>query len=206
LGKLKTLKKGGISGVNWHVRKFHFIAPFYQLFFKFQTWNYSMIIEQNLHKTGILRDDTLLDIGSGTGAFAKSWERSGLKVLATDAAPGMIKQCRKNGLDCIELDLNQGLPFSENEFQVVSAAYLAHGLPLDQREFLYKESARVAEKAVIFHDFSKKTNPVISAIENMEGSHYREFIGSAPGEMKPFFTTVEVIGVNKWHNWYVCHP
>jgi len=165
-----------------------------------------MIIEQNLHKTGILENDTLLDIGSGTGAFAKSWEKTGLKVLATDAAPGMIKQCRKNGLDCIELDLKQGLPFSENEFQVVTAAYLAHGLPLDQRQILYKESARVAEKTVIFHDFSKKTNPFISAIENMEGSHYKEFINSAPQEMKPFFRAVEVIAVNRWHNWYLCRP
>ncbi len=189
-----------------HVRKFNLIAPIYQFFFKFQVLYYSEIIRKYLPELTSEREECLLDLGSGTGAFAFSWQKAGFKVLAADAAPGMIRQCLKNGLDCIELDILERLPFADNSFKIVTAAYLAHGLTKADREILYRESSRVAEKLVVFHDFSARSNLFISFIESLEGSFYKEFINAAPYEMEIYFQNVRVIPVNPWHNWYICEP
>ncbi len=189
-----------------HVRKFHLIAPIYQSFFKFQVLYYSKIIKKHLPQLTSEREGCLLDLGCGTGAFAFSWQKAGFKVLAADAAPGMIRQCLQNGLDCIELDILEKLPFADNSFKIITAAYLAHGLTKEERIILYRESSRVAEKLVVFHDFSTRFNLIISFIEALEGSHYNEFINAVPDEMGICFRNVRVIPVNPWHNWYVCEP
>ena len=189
-----------------HVRKFHLIAPLYQSFFKFQVLHYSKIIKKHLPQLTSEREGCLLDLGCGTGAFAYCWQKAGFKVLAADAAPGMVSQCLKNGLDCIELDILEKLPFADNSFKIITAAYLAHGLTKKERNILYRESSRVAEKLVVFHDFSTRFNLVISFIEALEGSHYNEFINTVPDEMQICFRNVRVIPVNPWHNWYVCEP
>ena len=192
--------------MNWHVRKFHLIAPIYQFFFRFQTFYYWRILRVHLRSLKLEKNSRILDLGSGTGAFAYSWQKAGYPVLAADAAPGMIRQCKKNGLDCMEFDILKGIPFVDKSFSVVTAAYLAHGLSSVDREIMYRETSRVAEKCVIFHDFSNRYNFFISFIESLEGSYYREFISSAPAEMEKHFDHVEVISVDPWHNWYICRP
>lgn len=189
-----------------HVKLFHSIAPVYQLFFRLETGYYSKLVNRYMDELNLEGKGKLLDLGSGTGAFAFSWKKAGFEVTAADAAPGMITQCRKNGLDCMKLDIQDGLPFKENSFQIVTAAYLAHGLSPEDREILYMESARVAEKLVLFHDFGSKTNPVITFIESLEGSYYKDFIKSVPDEMQNWFDDVKVIKVDPWNNWYICQP
>lgn len=189
--------------VNRHVRKFHLIAPFYQLFFKLQVLYYSKLVNVNFKKMSKGGSLKILDLGSGTGAFAWSLQKAGHHVLAADAAPGMIKCCRQNGLECVEFDILKGIPFEDKSFSVVTGAYLAHGMSRLEREILYKESSRVAEKYVLFHDFSTRYNLVIAVIEWVEGSHYREFIRSGPREMEQYFQQVDVIPVDPWHNWYI---
>lgn len=194
------------SFMNWHIRKFHLISPFYQLFFKFQTLYYSKLINAHFNTLttgGYLR---ILDLGTGTGAFGWSFQKAGHHVMAADAAPGMVKLCRKNGLDCVEFDILEGIPFKDNSFAVVTGAYIAHGMSRPEREILYKEASRVADKYVLFHDFSNRYNFVISVIERVEGSHYREFIRSVPREMEKYFQKLDVVPVDPWHNWYIGQP
>lgn len=190
--------------MNWHIRKFNIIAPIYQLFFSYQSDYYSEKIKENIDYLNLKKGSKVLDLGSGTGAFAKGWQNAQFKVKAADAAPAMIKKCRENGLDCIEADLLEGLKFEDSSFDIVTAAYLAHGLSFEERKKLYKEASRIASQLVIFHDFGDKENLFINIIEAIEGSYYREFIKSVPYEMESFFAEVEKIKINKWHNWYIC--
>lgn len=192
--------------MNRHVKLFHSIAPFYQLFFRFETVYYSKLISRYMDELNLEEKGKLLDLGSGTGAFAFSWEKAGFSVTAADAAPGMVRQCRKNGLTCLETDILKGLPFEDGAFDVITGAYLAHGLAKEDRSLLYRESSRLARELVIFHDYSKRSNPVITLIEKMEGSHYREFVNAVPGEMEIFFKEIKVLAVDPWHNWYICTP
>jgi ubiquinone/menaquinone biosynthesis C-methylase UbiE len=195
-----------VEQMDWHVRKFHLIAPFYQLFFDFQVRFYTEIIQKNMDRTYLKKKDRVLDIGSGTGAFAKSWQLAGLEVLASDRAPGMIRRCRKNGMECMELDILKKMPFRDKAFQAVTAAYVAHGLGRQERQFLYRESARVSDKIVILHDLNQRQNWLVSTIEAIEQSHYRDFVRSVSEEMLPFFRDVKVLPINRWNNWYLCFP
>lgn len=192
--------------MNRHVKLFHSIAPVYQLFFRFETGYYSKLISRYMDELNLEGKGKLLDLGSGTGAFAFSWKKAGFEVTAADAAPGMIRLCRKNGLACLETDILNGLPFEDSSFDVITGAYIAHGLSGEERSFLYSESSRLARELVLFHDFSRRSNPVITVIEKMEGSHYREFINAVPAEMEIFFKEVRVVRVDPWHNWYICTP
>lgn len=189
-----------------HVRKFQSIAPFYGLFFKSQVFYYSQVIGKHISELDLSGCETVLDLGSGTGAFARCWKNFGYSVTAVDASPAMVRQCLKNGLQCMEQDILKGLIFPDDHFDVVVAAYVAHGLTLPDREKLYRESARVAKKLVLFHDFGGKWHFPVSVIEKMEASFYREFITCAPEEMGRFFRRVDVLPLSSWNRWYICRP
>ncbi len=100
----------------------------------------------------------------------------------------------------------KGLTFPDDHFDIVVGAYVAHGLPVADREKLYRESARVAKELVLFHDFGGRSRFSVSVIEKMEGSFYREFIARAPGEMERFFRRVDVLPLSSWTCWYICRP
>jgi SAM-dependent methyltransferase len=192
--------------MNPHVRKFQSIAPFYGLFFKPQVLYYSRIIEKHISELNLAGCETILDLGSGTGAFARCWQDLGYSVTAVDASPAMVRLCLRNGLKCLEQDVLRGLNFPDNYFDVVVGAYVAHGFPFADRGKLYRESARVAKDLVLFHDFGGKSRFFVSVIEKMEGSCYKEFISRAPGEMKEFFRRVDVLSFSSWNRWYICRP
>lgn len=192
--------------MNPHVRKFQFIAPFYGLFFKPQVLGYSWVIGKHISALDLAGCETILDLGSGTGAFGRCWQDLGYKVTAVDASPAMVRLCLKNGLQCQEQDILEGLNFPDDHFDVVVCAYVAHGFSFVDREKLYRESARVARNLVLFHDFGGKPSFSVSVIEKMEGSRYREFISRTPGEMKEFFRRVDVLPLSSWTRWYICRP
>ncbi len=148
----------------------------------------------------------MLDLGSGTGAFGRCWQDLGYSVTAVDASPAMVRLSLRNGLQCLEQDFLKGLTFPDDHFDVVVGAYVAHGLPVADREKLYRESARVAKDLVLFHDFGGRSRFYVSVIEKMEGSCYREFITCAPGEMEKFFRRVDVLSLTSWNRWYICRP
>lgn len=192
--------------MNPHVRKFQFIAPFYELFFKPQVFYYSRVIGKHISRLDLAGCETVLDLGSGTGAFAHCWKSLGYRVTAIDASPAMVRLCLKNGLQCLEQDILKGLTFQDDHFDVAVGAYIAHGLPRADREKLYSESARVAKDLVLFHDYGGEWRFPVSVIEKMEASCYREFITRASGEMRKFFRHVAVVPLSSWNCWYICRP
>ena len=190
--------------MNKHVRKFNLIAPFYNLFFKMQTNNYCDLIEKNLNKIDIPEESKVLDLGSGTGAFGYCWQENGFEVLGVEASPNMYKRCLSNGVNCRKIDITNGLPFADNSFELITAAYLAHGLNEDNRKILYEETKRVAADYVIFHDYHDNNYKIIDIIEFLEGGDYFNFIKKVPDEMKKYYNSIEEITNGPWNSWYIC--
>jgi len=186
-----------------HIRLFNLIAPFYNLFFKMQTNNYRSLIEKNIDKIDISENARILDLGSGTGAFGYCWQEKGYEVKGVEASPNMYKRCLSNGIDCERIDITEGLPFADNSFEVVTAAYLAHGLTEKKRKILYKETSRVASNYVIYHDYHDNDYFLIKIIEFLEGGDYFNFIKKAPSEMKEYYGELKKIKNSHWNSWYI---
>ncbi|MGM0410894.1 MAG: class I SAM-dependent methyltransferase [Bacillota bacterium] len=190
--------------MNWHVKKFNLIAPIYNLFFKMQVKNYCDLIEKNINEINITEDSRILDLGSGTGAFGYCWQENGFEVTAVEASPNMYKRCLSNGLDCRKIDITKGLPFTKDSYELVTAAYLAHGLKENNRKILYKEAKRVAKDYIIFHEYHENNYKVISLIEYLEGGDYFNFVKKVPEEMEEYYNNVKIIKNSPWNSWYIC--
>jgi SAM-dependent methyltransferase len=68
----------------------------------------------------------VLEVGSGTGAFADRVARElGAQVIAVDASPRMVEVARELGVSARVGDV-QSLPFDDGEFDCVAALWVLH--------------------------------------------------------------------------------
>lgn len=187
-----------------HIQIFNKIAFIYQWFFNFQVKSYLKIIKGYNGYLNIDQGDKVLDIGCGTGAFAYSLQKHGYHVTGIDAAPTMVKYGRENDVSCIEGDVIEGLSFADNAFDLVTAAYVAHGLDNRERIKLFEEAKRLSRDQVLFHDYNQNDYFLIDIIEYLEGGNYFSFKKNAITEMEKVFNDVNVISIGLWNNWYLC--
>ena len=66
----------------------------------------------------------LLDIGCGTGDISREIEKKGHKVTGVDFSTAAIKIAKVSGLNCDVVDVDEGLPFKKNSFDLVWAGDL----------------------------------------------------------------------------------
>jgi SAM-dependent methyltransferase len=105
---------------------------------------------------------TALDVASGGGHVARRLREAGLKVVTTDAAPGMQPDVVSRGED---------LPFAESSFDVVACRLGAHHFA-DVRAAV-GEMARVAARTVIVVDNTFGGEALEEAERVRDPSHVR---------------------------------
>lgn len=191
-----------------HGKLFDRIAYFYQ----FRTPMVIRTYRNNLKNHGIWsklpeKGKKVLDIGAGTGAFGYVFKEFGYEVTVTDVAPKMIKMCKRNGLDGIVCDLPEdGLPFSENSFDLVIAAHFIHGLSSEKRVKVFKECKRVSRGKVLFYEYNvlKKNRLKARFLEFLEGGYYHEFRANGLEQLRLNFSNVEMYELNRNSALYLC--
>ena len=113
-------------GIRRHRFLFNSIAFFYLWFFNRQVQHYTRIIREHLYlfnnDDGSGTGEKVLDLGCGTGAFARALENAGFEVTGVDLAPKMVKAGRSRDLDCLLGDVTAGLHYSAGSFDFVTAA------------------------------------------------------------------------------------
>lgn len=190
--------------------KFSLIAPFYGLFFKFQIKYFNKILNYTAGDFNLLQYKTILDIGCGTGALCQVLYSQGMQVTGVDAEENMIKvarrKLRRQNIALITADINKGLPFANQSFDIVITSYVAHGLPVDERKKLYAEMKRLAKQRVILHDYNQNRALLTSLIERLEGGEYFNFIKRVREELEETFAEVYIIQVDTRAAWYICTP
>jgi SAM-dependent methyltransferase len=105
---------------------------------------------------------TALDVATGGGHVARRLREAGLKVVTTDAAPGMEPDVVARGED---------LPFAEGSFDLVVSRLGAHHFG-DVREAM-QEMARVAARTVIVVDNTFGGEALEEAERLRDPSHVR---------------------------------
>lgn len=189
-----------------HEILFDRISPVYNWFFNKQVKGYAQILEQYASELDMSPGDKVLDIGCGTGAFARTFSKGSCKVLGIDISKKMQKYALLNDVNCILGNVAEGLDLKDRSFDLVVSAYVAHGLDKEKRMKLFKESARLSRGKVLYHDYSQNRHVLINIIEYLEKGDYFNFIKTGQAEMEEIFSKVKVIPVKKYNNWYICTP
>ncbi len=188
-----------------HFRLFELIARGYQWFFKSQYRDYKQLLDEFGKKLDIPSEAHVLDIGCGTGAFGKAFQEFGHDVYGIDVSKKMVKMAKRNHLQASQANILEGLSFPNDSFDIVIAANVVHGLGQEDRFKIYRESARISKKKVLFHDYNSTRNPGVSFIEWIEGGDYFNFIKTVPDEFSTVFRDVQVIDIGKgYSSWYLC--
>ena len=189
-----------------HKLLFNIIAPGYKCFFKSQKRNYSKTLSEHIDILNLVEQAKILDVGCGTGALTQALSERGFFVTGIDMARLMLAYGTKRGLDCRYGNIIDGLDFSDKSFDLITFAFVAHGLDSAKRRKLFLEAARLSRGKVLIHDYSSHRNIITDIIEFIEGGDYFNFIRTGLKEMEDFFSSVEVIKINNHTNWYICTP
>lgn len=187
-----------------HARLFERISIPYAWFFAGQLRSYAGCFDVGRSALPHPAGKRALDIGCGTGAFTSALRSEGWDVEGIDVSGGMVAQARRRGVPCAVGDILGGLKLGDGSFDLVSAAYVAHGLKLDDRLALFREAKRLSAGVVLFHDYSADRRLLTSIVEYAEGGDYFNFIKTVQDELRSVFTHLKVIRVGKQAAWYVC--
>jgi ubiquinone/menaquinone biosynthesis C-methylase UbiE len=184
---------------------FNLIAPVYGMIDNAIEQEYVSMTEL-LDENIPLKNMSVLDVGSGTGAWLAAINRFGLSdACGVDFSEKMVKQAMKNHP---EIKFIQGSGenlsmFDDNSFDIVTASFVLHGMKREKRAGVLAEMKRVARKYAVIHDFHKKTSPAIRILEFLERSDYVNFKKGFMEEMKMLFPKTTVIPSENGNGLYV---
>ncbi len=184
---------------------FNLIAPVYGRLDK--------VVESGFDKSFIklidafdIKGKIVLDIGTGTGAWASKFYKNGArKVTGIDFSQKMLKEAKKNHPE-IEFELNDAknlIGIADNTFDIVTSSFVLHGTKRDIREQILAEMRRVSKKYVIIHDFKGNTPFAIKILEWLERSDFVNFKRTISEEMKDFFDKTMIIEVGEGTGLYI---
>ena len=174
---------------------FNLIAPYYSKFDKSLQEGFDASVKV-LDKEISIAGKTVLDIGTGTGAWGAAINKYGpSKIEGIDFSEKMIKQAKKNHpkINFHHVNAEDLSDFRDNSFHLVTASFVLHGVPEDKRFKLLKEMKRVSKKYVVLHDFIGKTPFSIKLLEFLERSDYKHFKKNFYNELNENFTSAKKI-------------
>ena len=189
-----------------HKLLFNIISPGYNWFFTSQLRNYTEALSEHVDKLDIPIGGRVLDVGCGTGSLTKALGDMNYEVIGIDMARMMLRYGANRGLDCREGNIVERLDFNDKTFDLITFAFVAHGLDREKRVKLFKEASRLSRGKILFHDYSSERNIMTNIIEYIEGGDYFNFIRTGLKEMEEMFSSVEVVRIKKYTNWYICTP
>lgn len=132
--KLLNSKTGYDLYANFYDKKLAFLDSFEQFHL--------------LPNLGNIKDKKILDVGAGTGRLALRLAEKGADVTALDISPEILKVLNKknNKIRTITADA-ENLPFPDNSFNIIIAAFLI--VHLKDLKYFFAESYRVLKSGGI---------------------------------------------------------
>lgn len=171
---------------------FGLIAPIYAQVDPHLVKGYQKTI-QKLDDEISIEGKTVLDIGTGTGAWAmKFLQSNAAKVHGVDLSPKMYIVSKEKHPE-IEFSIGDAedlKEFADNSFDIVTASFVVHGVKANRREKMLSEMKRVSKEYVVLHDFIGKTPLFVRFLEFMEKSDYKNFKKNICKELQAKFTKI----------------
>lgn len=149
------------------------------------------LLKNEINLSGI----NVLDIGTGTGAWAAMFLKYSSSVSGIDFSPKMLAKSKKKHP---EIDFNIGnaedlSKIEDDSFDLVTASYVLHGVTADKRAKIISEMKRVSKKYVVIHDFVGRTPLFTRLLEFLEKSDYKNFKKNFCKELQAMFPETKKI-------------
>jgi len=98
-----------------------------------------------LKLTGAARGERVLEVGCGTGSNLQLFQQRGCRVYGIDLSPSMLERARIKLGEGASLHLGDaaGMPYDDDQFDVVTAMLTLHEMPAEIREPVLDEMVRV---------------------------------------------------------------
>lgn len=188
---------------------FQLIAPIYGLFYNSQVKNYQKSLQKTEHLLLFSQGESVLDIGSGTGALAHVlYDKYKLSVTGIEPTGNMINVSKKKNkglpIQFIQGNVLEKLPFADHTFDYAVASYVAHGLNKEERQKMYEEMKRVSLKKVILFEYNQNRTLLSDIVEWAEGGDYFHFIHEVMDELTKNFESVQKFDLHKTGSIYIC--
>ncbi|SFH11610.1 Methyltransferase domain-containing protein [Desulfotomaculum arcticum] len=149
----------------------------------------------------------VLDIGTGTGTLAGAFAERGAVVTGVDISSGMLNRARKRYGSKITYLQGSALAlagFGDDSFDIAAAGFVLHEMPPDYRVKVLLEMKRLANRFVAVVDYVPNWNPVVTAVEKIEGSYYQQFLNEINGQLRDIFTSYHEVKLNHFMGLYLC--
>ncbi len=182
-----------------HIKLFDLIAPAYAWFYKYQTHGYQHVLNE-VKKLNLNKNSKVMDIACGTGALSSVLAQDFDNVLAIDGSKKMLNQAKRihknQNIEFALVDLREGIPHSDNSFDLITAAFFMHGIPSKDRIFILDEMKRVAKHVMII-DYYGHDNVLIKLVEFIENGDYFNFKKEFVHEFKHCFKQNQIMPLHK---------
>ncbi len=173
---------------------FNLIAPLYGRLSPKISRKYDDIIDVVDRLVGI-KDKQILDIGTGTAAWAVKFKEKGAKVVGIDSAEKMVREAKKlyPDMEFYQCEATKLSKFDDESFDIVTASYVLHGVKKPLRTKMLEQISRVCRSDAVFLDFAGKVGLPIRLLEALERSDMPYFKEHFADELKEFFPKVRLI-------------
>ena len=120
---------------------------------------------------------SVLDLGTGTGNLAAALAARGYRVTGLDFSERSLARARRGcpGVRLVLADLLELDAIRSDSFDLVTLAYVVHGVPEGLRPAVLGHAARIARQAVLVLDYAGRGPWYVRFIEFLEGPHYPSF-------------------------------
>lgn len=165
---------------------FNLIAPVYAKVDHALVDNYDKSIDL-VKKTTVIEGKKILDIGTGTGAWAAMFLKNNAEeIQGVDFSKKMLQVAKSKHpkIQFSYVDAEDLSTFDDNSFDIITASYVLHGVKANRRAKILKEMKRLSKERIIIHDFVGRTPVLVRFLEFMEKSDYINFKKNFCEELK----------------------
>ena len=194
--------------IDKHTGLFDRIAKVYGWFFHRQQTGYEIALKKLGEVEDLSSVSRVLDIGCGTGALCSVFAKSGYQTFGVDSSQKMLQQAEKKtkglNIDFQQASIVNDLPFENDSMDLVSASFVAHGLPKELRLKMLNDMNRISNHLVILIEFNQNRRWYIDLVEWAEQGDYFNFIKTIDFELSTIFSSVKKVQLNDTSSIYIC--
>lgn len=194
--------------IDKHTGLFDKIAKVYSWFFHRQQKGYEFALKKLDEAEDLSSITRILDVGCGTGALCSIYAKNGYQTFGVDSSLKMLEQAKRKtkglNIDYQLASIVNDLPFENDSMDLVSASFVAHGLPRDLRMKMLRDMNRISNHLVILIEFNQTRRWYIDLIEWAEHGDYFNFIKTIDLELSTIFSSVKKVQLNATSSIYIC--